>query len=585
MVDKLGELEKALFKEGLIEQAKRGLSTLTGEERVRILRHIGTQPFPDDQYGRLPSVIEHLSPTWNHEGLSLSDMNFKFPIINQQALFVRKCYHELYDMITKLPTTVIQSIRILLTGTPGIGKSTFLVYFIIRHLYESGKVTLDRRMLDIIILQPAGSENEIYAFAAPNIVRKGTYSDFEAFFLIPTTLYLVDWKPKSKPISKPATTLFTLSPNSIQDDDFKDFEKVLFMRLCMPVWSYDELEACRRHVFPEQSTRSLSYIYSRAGGVPRSCLEAPTEALRVGCSEEMANEKGLQRLEDAFNQIKDPLDFLRTQEQSLGLKVSGRLLHKVPGVPDSETSYRDSSHRIWASAYVIDRFIGMVDTHAADNMNRQVMEGLARNERDGTLGKIFECYVRHLFFKGGGVKLRKRRLYGVSNKRKQPAQQWFTMPKNLEHKPFSGMIDFSIPEEDTGTIWTPGPNFPSVDLILTPNFLFQITISSYHPVKQEPLRKIVEKLPAKENISLYFVVPEEKFETFTLQNYQNEQGKLSRKVPKSIEMLEQWVLGVPLGGVLRKKKADQSEVQGMKKRAAEDDMPAQLAKDRRRRTE
>ena len=110
------------------------------------------------------------------------------------------------------------------------------------------------------------------------------------------------------------------------------------------------------------------------------------------------------------------------------------------------------------------------------------------------------------------------------------------------------MIDFSIPEEDTGTIWTPSPNFPSVDLILTPNSLFQITISLHQPVKQEPLRKILEKQPVKEKISLYFVVPEESFETSTLQNYQNEQGKVSREAPKSIEMLEQWVLGVPLGG-------------------------------------
>jgi hypothetical protein len=243
------------------------------------------------------------------------------------------------------------------------------------------------------------------------------------------------------------------------------------------------------------------------------------------------------------------------------------LLHKMP---ESERSYEDGRHRVWASAYVIDRFVNKMNAHSANSMNREVMEGLARNERDGTLGKVFECYVRHLFFTGGGVGLRKRRLY----KGKKPGpEQPFTMSNELEHKPFSGMVDFSIPEEDTGTIWTPGPNFPSVDMILTPNSLFQIIISSDHPVKQEPLRKILEKLPAKENISLYFVVPERHFESFTFQNYRNEQGKVSRRVPKSIKMLEQWVLGVPLEGFLSKENAEQSEVQGMKKRAAnEDDM-------------
>ena len=56
--------------------------------------------------------------------------------------------HELYDIAAKLPTTVIQSIRILLTalgrGTPaaGIGKPAFLVYFVIRHLHEPIPVAL-----------------------------------------------------------------------------------------------------------------------------------------------------------------------------------------------------------------------------------------------------------------------------------------------------------------------------------------------------------------------------------------------------------------------------------------------------------
>jgi hypothetical protein len=553
-------------------KAQRDLSALTGEERIRILHHIGTEPLPNDQYGYFPSVIEHLSPDWNHKESILNhpnvdDKTFKFPVVNQRALFVRKCYHELYKIITN-SSTADGWVRILLTGTSGIGKSTFLVYFIIRHLYEP-------RIQDVLIFQPARSNDEFYAFAGPNIVRKGTYSDFEAFFLLPTTWYLVDWKPKSGPISMPAATLFALSPNSIRDREFQDFEKVLDVNLCMPVWTYDELEECRRHVFQRLPNRSLKYIHNRVGGVPRSCLEAPTKALRRGYSEDKAREKGLRRLQDAFNGIEDPLKVLRAQEESLGsVQVSGRLLHKVP---DSKT-YQDGRHRVWASAYVIDRFVNMMNTYEASDMKREVREGLANNERDGTLGKVFECYVRHLFFTGGGVGLRKRRLYKASKKGKKPEpkpepEQWFTIPNDLEHKPFSGMVDFSIPEGDIGTIWTPGPNFPSVDIILTPNSLFQVTISTDHPVKQEPLRKILEKLPAGENISLYFVVPERHFESFTFQNYHNEQGKVSGSVPPPVGALEQWVLGVPLEGFLSGENAEQSEVRGMKKRAAnEDDM-------------
>src|SRR5437763_2470050 len=127
-----------------------------------------------------------------------------------------------------------------------------------------------------------------------------------------------------------------------------------------------------------------------------------------------------------------------------------------------------------------------------------------------------------------------------------------------------------------GTIWTPGPNFP--------NSLFQITISPHHPVKQEPLRKILEKLPAKKKISLYFVVPEAIFETFTFQCYHNEQGRVSHKVPKSVEMIEQWVLGVPLKRLSKKEKAEQSEVQSIEKRAANEDDMKQPQTPKKRRT-
>ena len=99
------------------------------------------------------------------------------------------------------------------------------------------------------------------------------------------------------------------------------------------------------------------------------------------------------------------------------------------------------------------------------------------------------------------------------------------------------------------------------------------------------MRKILEKLPAKEKISLYFVVPEEIFETFTFQNYHNEQGKVSQKIPESVKVLEQWILGVPLKTLLDKKeKAEQSEVQGIEKRAANEDDMKQPQTPKKRRT-
>ena len=73
----------------------------------------------------------------------------------------------------------------------------------------------------------------------------------------------------------------------------------------------------------------------------------------------------------------------------------------------------------------------------------------------------------YLFFNGSGTRLRKKRLYGASDKEKGPeGLEWFNIPKNLEHKPFNRMADFIIPKENTKTNWRLDLNFSSVDIIL-----------------------------------------------------------------------------------------------------------------------
>jgi hypothetical protein len=79
------------------------------------------------------------------------------------------CYHELYDIVTKLPTAVNQSIRILLTGTP---QSSICMSPVQLPTMAECEI--------LLFSQPADSENEVYAFAAPKIVWKGTYYDFGA---------------------------------------------------------------------------------------------------------------------------------------------------------------------------------------------------------------------------------------------------------------------------------------------------------------------------------------------------------------------------------------------------------------------
>src|SRR5947207_10002946 len=96
------------------------------------------------------------------------------------------------------------------------------------------------------------------------------------------------------------------------------------------------------------------------------------------------------------------------------------------GVPDPKTPYEDSKQHLWASTYVMDGFVNLMDTHSASNMLEKLRNGLASRKYDwfqdsfqaSFQGRLFKCYTLHLFFTGGGLRLRKRRLYQASKKRR-----------------------------------------------------------------------------------------------------------------------------------------------------------------------
>lgn len=131
------------------------MPALTGEERIEVLRHIGVMPQPYDPYYRFTSVVEHLQLSPIKDSILRHPDIENFPVVNRKAMSVRKCYHDLYSIVSGLP--IEANIQILLTGTPGIGKSTFLLYFIIRFLYIANHKHSASRARDVLIFQPAES--------------------------------------------------------------------------------------------------------------------------------------------------------------------------------------------------------------------------------------------------------------------------------------------------------------------------------------------------------------------------------------------------------------------------------------------
>src|SRR5205085_9827128 len=113
-------------------------------------------------------------------------------------LFVRPDYLELYDIIVNTGS------RIHLTGSPGIGKSSFLVYFAIRLLSESTDETPNT-----VVFQTNNGQKEWYFFYGTSVARCGTIDDFYYPLCFKNAWYLADGIVKPRIMS--TNTIVALS--------------------------------------------------------------------------------------------------------------------------------------------------------------------------------------------------------------------------------------------------------------------------------------------------------------------------------------------------------------------------------------
>lgn len=165
-------------------------------------------------------------------------------------LFIRRCYNEMADLIF---SDEVQDI--VVTGTPGIGKSMFGYYLLYLLRCEGKSVVFELK-------------GDWYRFGDEG-AQKGTYYDFDraGFFQDPTAWYLSD--PKGPPKENfEGTTVVFVSPDF---ERMKEFLKLpTSERIFMPVWSLEELLKCRRVVFPHVLDTDVVKSFGVVGGVARA---------------------------------------------------------------------------------------------------------------------------------------------------------------------------------------------------------------------------------------------------------------------------------------------------------------------------
>ncbi|CAN0449686.1 unnamed protein product, partial [Pylaiella littoralis] len=192
----------------------------------------------------------------NHDTLELVSGTFFLGDSSYGSkLFIRPCYRELSELLL-LGASSDTMRNIVVTGTPGIGKSVFGFYLLYLLRRQGKTVVYD-------------SKGDWYRFSDEG-VAKGELSDFKK------KRYLDNDEDNwclSDPESRPyegftGTTVVLVSPKAVRVHEFMKQEGSC--RCFMPVWSLDELFECQRAVFPHVPKTDVRKRFGKVGGVARA---------------------------------------------------------------------------------------------------------------------------------------------------------------------------------------------------------------------------------------------------------------------------------------------------------------------------
>lgn len=205
------------------------------------------------------------------------------PSTSLNSLYIRECYRTIASSIITNPGTGINNNKhkAIITGTPGIGKSMFLIYLLWTLVKEGKRV--------LVIYHPFN----IYYDGKRGVFRfpiGHSPLDTDDSFWNDALWCFFDAKSKKqddldKLPYKLCTFIVSTSPRRNMVNDFKKPpEPQVF---CMPTWTEAELEAIAP-LFPN-ANHEWRNRYAILGGIPRHVLEVttqtPTEMLEAACAD------------------------------------------------------------------------------------------------------------------------------------------------------------------------------------------------------------------------------------------------------------------------------------------------------------
>ena len=462
-------------------------------------------------------------------------------------LFLRDCYFEMKQLIAeyfRLDTEKPKSGQVILTGSPGIGKSCFAYFFLLQLLGSNEEVVYQ---VGIEYWYFDGTEWNRFRDAAVSATFLSTFRGW----------YICDlYKGQGNYVlSRSVKTIILSSPKL---GGFKDILNNGAGRYFLPTWTDEEMSIFIKMQEDRVNEAEARNVVMDWGNVPRNVIVRPVDTLEQAIQTITSISSLQEKMRAAVN-------------EDLGLP--SRLIHLVPS-----SDYKTISARACSQKAAEKIFEQLVKTDWDGLVN------LAFSGSDSGLytaaGLVFECFA-HEVLKKGGNRYGLRSLGSGEDDEGAREEIDLRMKKSQAYFEFpaTGLNEWKIMKN---TYCKPKAlNFPCMDALLLSDqevlYMFQMTRTEEHPIKLGPLCKMLTALRAKnkfERVCFVFVLPSElegkacwrRAQVFTNDKTASEMEKQQlEKVTQHAMFLSKedvaWLKGAEIGIQLVDKARSQSEEQ------------------------
>jgi len=442
--------------------------------------------------------------------------------LSHRYIFIRECYNTLYAHVLTFLGNSSPGTNLIISGNPGIGKSYFYLYCAIQLINDRFFATTNKILL-------LNSQNRYWKFDGVSFVEF-QYDDQISYD--PNIIRLIDGSSDNLVGWSALSILFT-SPKGENNPNFKSFFKNSSVSY-MPVWELSELKnanALLKLINVEVSDSDLKERFELVGGVARYVLNST---------------KSIERLEAELKQAvaeSDALKIIEFVKAATPVSDSSSWLLKI--VPTG---------RAWGALNldfqtnaVAERIMETSAKQSVADLKKFAMENILDPNSATFRGKIYEALFHRM--------LKLNRLGGKKKKARALSPNVEDINIQFDKCQTQQFIELEeIVKDDAPKYYYPkSKTYASVDGIYVTSdeaYLFQATIMSEHPIRNAPLKDIVNSMMAtlsmpREKIFLVFVVPKNKFdEGWTSEQNLVTSGRNPQPISRGKVSISQYVIPI-----------------------------------------